>query len=315
MAQPRICVVGSLNMDLVVQTSVLPAPGQTVLGGPFATFPGGQGANQAVAAARAGAHVAMVGCVGNDSAGEALRAGLAAEGIDTGQVLVRDGVASGVALIAVAPDGQNTIIVAPGANATLAVDDITRAAETIRSADVLLLQLEVPLPASVHAAIIAREASTRVILNPAPAQQLLESVLASADFVVPNETEAAALAGITPVDWGSAEEAALELQRLGARSVVVTLGSRGALLCHEGRMHRQLAYPVQAIDATAAGDAFLGAFAVALAGGLPAHEALRWGAAAGALATTKAGAQPSLPSGDAIRSLLENRPERAAAHQ
>ena len=305
MARPRICVVGSLNMDLVVQTPELPAPGQTVLGGPFATFPGGKGANQAVAAARTGAHVSMVGCVGADGYGEVLRAGLEAEGIDVSQVLVREGVASGVALIAVAPDGQNTIIVAPGANGTLTVDDIDRAADAIGAADVLLLQLEVPVPAIVHAAMLARRASTRVILNPAPAQPLPDTVLASAEFLVPNETEAAALAGVTPTGWTTAEEVALKLVDGGAHAVAITLGSRGALLRHAGVTYKQSAFPVHAIDATAAGDAFVGTFAVALAEGLPAQEAVRWGAAAGALATTQVGAQPSLPARDAIRVLLD----------
>jgi ribokinase len=312
---PRICVVGSLNMDLVVQTPVLPAPGETVLGGPFATFPGGKGANQAVAAARAGARVTMVGAVGEDSYGEALRAGLEREGIESREVLRRTGVSSGVALIAVAPDGQNTIIVASGANASLTVEDIDHAAEVITAADVLLLQLEVPVPAIVRAAEHARAASTRVVLNPAPAQPLPHAVLASVDFVVPNETEVAALTGVMPGDWPSAEVAAQRLVDAGAQSVLLTLGSRGALLWHNGQVHRQPAFNVHAVDATAAGDAFLGAFAVALAEGQPAPEAMRWGAAAGALATTVPGAQPSLPARDAILALLATAPPWTVEHQ
>ena len=311
----RICVAGSLNMDLVVQTPVLPAPGQTVLGGPFATFPGGKGANQAVAAARAGAQVTMVGAVGDDSYGEALRAGLEREGIESREVLQRTGIASGVALIAVAPDGQNTIIVAPGANATLSVEDIDRAADAIAAADVLLLQLEVPVPAIMRAVEHARAASRLVILNPAPAQPLPREVLSAADVLVPNETEAAALAGVMPVDWPSAEAAARCLVDAGARSVLLTLGRRGVLLWHNGQTLRQPAFDVQAVDATAAGDAFLGAFAVALAEGYPAAEAMRWGAAAGALATTVPGAQPSLPARDAILSLLAATPSPLMEHQ
>ena len=301
---PRICVVGSLNMDLVVQTPALPLPGQTLLGGPFATFPGGKGANQAVAAARAGARVVMVGCVGDDSYGPILRRGLDAEGIDTRYVTTRHDTASGVALIAVAPDGQNTIIVAPGANAALAVAGIDHAAEEIRSSDALLIQLEVPLPAIVRAAEIAREAGTIVVLNPAPAQPLPGDVLALADFVVPNETEAAALTGITPHDWTTAETAARALLGQRKGSTVITLGSRGALLLHGGTATRQPAFKVDAVDATAAGDAFLGAFAVALAEGRPPEEAVRWGAAAGALAAATVGAQPSLPRHEALASFL-----------
>jgi ribokinase len=304
MAKPKICVVGSLNMDLVVQTPALPAPGQTVLGGPFATFPGGKGANQAVAAARAGGAVSMVGAVGDDSYGAPLRAGLERDGVDMKGVLERAGSASGVALIAVAPDGQNTIIVAPGANGSLSADDIDQAKAVIAGADALLAQLEVPLPAIVRAAEHARAANTLVILNPAPAQPLPTDVLSSADFVVPNETEAEVLTGIKPVDWESAEEAAKRLVVAGAKSVVITLGSRGALLWHNGEAQRQTAFPVQAVDATAAGDAFLGAFAVALAQGLPAREAVRWGSAAGALAATVVGAQPSLPHKDVIEALV-----------
>jgi ribokinase len=218
-------------------------------------------------------------------------------------------------LIAVAPDGQNTIIVAPGANATLSVKDIDRAADAIAAADVLLLQLEVPVPAIMRAAEHARAASRLVILNPAPAQPLAREVLAAADFLVPNETEAAALAGVMPVDWPDAEAAAQHLVDAGARSVLITLGSRGALLRHNGQTLRQPAFDVQAVDATAAGDAFLGAFAVALAEGHPAAEAMRWGAAAGALATTVPGAQPSLPARDAILSLLAATPSPLMEHQ
>jgi ribokinase len=218
-------------------------------------------------------------------------------------------------LIAVAPDGQNTIIVAPGANATLSVEDIDRAADTIAAADALLLQIEVPVPVIMRAAEHARAASRLVILNPAPAQPLAREVLAAADFLVPNETEAAALAGVMPVDWPSAEAAARRLVDAGARSVLITLGSRGVLLWHNGQAYRQPAFAVQAVDPTAAGDAFLGAFAVALAEGHPAAEAMRWGAAAGALATTVPGAQPSLPARDAILSLLAATPSPLMEHQ
>lgn len=302
----HICVVGSLNRDLVIQTPMLPQPGQTVLGGPYATFPGGKGANQAVAAARAGAQVTMVGCVGNDSYGEMLRVGLAAEGIDASSVQVREGVATGVALITISADGQNTIVVAPGANYALTPEDVQQAAATITMADMLLLQLEVPLPVVIAAANIARQAETCVILNPAPAQILPDALLSVVDILIPNETEATALTGVQVTDWASATEAARALHGRGGPSVVITLGQLGALLLHEDTIYQQAAYPVATIDPTAAGDAFVGAFAVALGAGHDLPTAMRWGAAAGALATTCLGAQPALPLHTAIRALVES---------
>lgn len=310
MKRPRICVVGSLNMDLVIQTPELPVPGQTVLGGPFATHPGGKGANQAVAAARLGAAVAMVGCVGADAFGDALRSGLVAEGIETESVLTRDGIASGVALIAVDPRGRNTIIVAPGANATVTVGDVRAAAGHIESADVLLLQLEVPLAVVSEAASIARSAGALVILNPAPAQPLPPDLLAHCDYLVPNELEAEVLSGIRPADWETGFEAAEALRGLGARAVVITLGERGALLLDEDGVARQPAFPVTAIDTTAAGDAFVGAFAASIACGHPSRLALRRAAAAGALACTVPGAQPSLPRAEAVDELLSSADDR-----
>lgn len=303
MAQGRVCVVGSINMDLVVQTPALPKPGETIIGGPFATFGGGKGANQAVAAARAGAQVTMIGCVGSDSYGIALRAALSRD-IDTDEIIEREGVASGVALIAVAPDGQNTIIVASGANATLSAADVERAQHAIAAADVLLLQLEVPPEASLRAATLARAAGTKVILNPAPAHPLSDALLRSVDVLIPNETEAGMLSGVEARDWDMAHAAAEQLRARGVATVIVTLGSRGALVVKEDGAERLPAFAVKAIDATAAGDAFVGASAVALAEGKTVSEAARWGSAAGALATTRSGAQPSLPLRAPIEQLL-----------
>ncbi|NTU78126.1 MAG: ribokinase [Chloroflexales bacterium] len=306
MPHPTVCVVGSVNMDLVVRTPALPAPGQTILGGPFNTFPGGKGANQAVAAARAGGQVALIAAVGADAYGPALRTGLADEGVDVAGVQLRSDAATGIALIAVDPLGQNTIIVAPGANATLSSANVEQAAAVIQASAVLLLQLEVPLPAVTAAARIARAAGTRVVLNPAPAAPLDDVVLALADVLVPNETEAAALCNLQPGDGSSAEHMAYALRRRGPRAVVITLGDRGVLLLDEDakQVIHQPPFVVPAIDATAAGDAFIGALAVALAEHRPLHEAVRWGAAAGALAATIAGAQPSLPLRAQIETML-----------
>ncbi len=304
MQQARICVVGSINMDLVVSTPALPVPGQTVLGGPFRTFAGGKGANQAVAAARAGGHVAMVGCVGADSYGMILRKELVDNCVDVSNVHIREGVATGVALIAVDPTGQNTIVVAPGANATLTLADIEQAASIISTSAVLVLQLEVPLPIVVRAAELARKSGTRVVFNPAPAMPLDNTLLKLADVLVPNETEAATLTGLQPDGWTVAEHMAHALRSRGPQSVVITLGERGAVFTDGENSIRQAPFAVRAVDATAAGDAFIGGLAVALAENCSLSEAVRWGAAAGALAATQHGAQPSLPDRALIEKLL-----------
>lgn len=301
----QVCVVGSANMDLVVRTASLPAAGATVLGGGFATVPGGKGANQAIAAARAGASVAFVGCVGDDAFGATLRAGLAREGVDVTHLHTRADTPSGVALIAVADDGQNTIIVVPGANGTLSVAEVEGAAATIRAARVLLLQLEVPLDCVRAAARIARAAGVLVVLNPAPARPLDAALLGLCDVVAPNESEAAALAGHPVASPDDAARAGRALLARGARSAIVTLGGQGAVrVTADGQTHTP-AFTVQPVDTTAAGDAFLGAYAAARASGAPDDEALRWGMAAGALATTRPGAQPALPQRQEIQALVD----------
>ncbi|MFP4440777.1 MAG: ribokinase [Chloroflexaceae bacterium] len=301
-----ICVVGSLNMDLVMRTPHLPAPGETVSGGPFATHPGGKGANQAVAAARLGAAVAMVGRVGGDAFGARLRTELAEAGIDIRQVVTLPDVASGVALIAVEASGQNSIIIAPGANGALTPADVEAAGPTITAAQVLLLQLETPLPAVQRAAELAHAAGTLVLLNPAPAQPLPAELLAQVDYLIPNEQEAALLLGEAIATDADAAGAAQRLcAQTGVGGVVITLGAQGAVLA-QAQTEPQFvpAHSVEVADTTAAGDAFVGAFAVALAEGRTPAEALRWGNAAGALAVTAAGAQPSLPSRNAVAALL-----------
>lgn len=299
-----ICVVGSLNMDLVVATLRLPAPGETISGGPFATYPGGKGANQAVAAARLGAAVTLVGRVGDDAFGAALRTGAAQDGVDVRHVQVATGLASGVALIAVEASGQNTIIIAPGANAALTPDDVVAAAPAITAARVLLLQLESPLPTVQQAASLARAAGVQVVLNPAPACPLPAELLALVDFLIPNEHEAALLAGAASADDPLALAQALRASS-GVSHVIVTLGAAGALLLGpEDRPLWVAAHRVNAVDATAAGDAFVAAFAVALSEGCSPQEALAWGNAAGALTVTRHGAQPALPTRAELLALL-----------
>lgn len=295
-----IVVVGSLNMDLVVRSPHLPRPGETLIGGPFQTFPGGKGANQAVAAARLGATVHMIGRVGADAFGEQLLQSAAADGVDVSAVLSDAEAASGVALITVDAAGQNTIVVASGANMRLSVTDIDALEALIASAALLVMQLESPLDVVEQAACLARKHEVRVLLNPAPARALPESLLRLVDVLLPNQNELARLAGgDLPVP-----QAARRLQQQGAGTVVVTLGDQGLYLLGPGIEVSLPAHRVEVVDTVAAGDAFVGAFAVALAEGRSLLEAARWGNAAGALAVTKPGAQPSLPSRSELLELL-----------
>ncbi|MGQ9489677.1 MAG: ribokinase [Anaerolineae bacterium] len=298
----RITVLGSLNMDLVIRAPRHPLPGETLTGGPFRIFPGGKGANQAVAAARLGGQVTMIGRVGADPFGDTLIAGLQADGVDTACV-GRSTEATGVALITVSAAGENTIVIAPGANGSVSPDTVMTYRDAIVSADALLLQLEVPLPAVEAAAGLAHAAGVPVILNPAPAQPLPASLLRHVTYLIPNQHEAALLAGLpTDTDAGAAA-AARTLQAAGIQTVVMTLGERGALVFADGRQVSVPSYPVQVVDTTAAGDAFVAAFAVALTEGKSPVAAARWGCAAGALACTVLGAQPSLPRREAVLAL------------
>ncbi len=291
---PEIVVVGSLNMDLIFRTPRVPVAGETLLGGEFTTAFGGKGANQAVAAARLGAAVAMVGKVGADEFGPALVAGLRQDGIDTAYIRVAEKAATGVALILLEATGENRIVVASGANFALRAADIEAAADLIQSAKVLLLQLEVPLESVIRAAQLAHEAGGRVILNPAPAQaHLPAALLQQVDILLPNEGEATLLAGLPPAS--APEEAAHALLAAGVQVVVITLGGKGALLARESGLEYIKPFPTEVVDTTAAGDAFAGGLSAALVAGQPLEEAVRWGNAAGSLACSQLGAQPSLP--------------------
>ncbi|MBN1979771.1 MAG: ribokinase [Anaerolineae bacterium] len=299
----RVAVVGSLNMDLIARAPRIPQPGETILGGDFCTAPGGKGANQAVAAARLGAQVSMVGRVGSDAFAQTLLASLAAAGVDHRHVIQDAQAATGVALIVVDDRGQNSIVVAPGANARLSPADVDAARAAIAAAGVLLLQLESPLEAVARAAELAHAHGVTVVLNPAPARKLPTALLALVDVLVPNESETAILAGLP--DGVQVEAQAMALLDLGVGAALLTLGERGALLAQPGSIEHVPAFRVTPVDTTAAGDAFVGGFAAALAEGRSPVEAVRWGCAAGALATTKLGAQPSLPTRQEVEALLK----------
>lgn len=292
---PAIVVVGSLNMDLVMRMARAPAAGETLTGHGFETVPGGKGANQAVACARMGAAVTLVGRVGADAHGDALRDGLAADAIDAAEVEALEGVHTGVAMIWVEDDGQNRIVLAPGANARLDPAAVERAAARIEAARMLVLQLEVPM-ATVEAAVdLARRAGVTVLLNPAPAQPLSDTLWARIDILVVNESEAAALSGLAVDDAGSAARAGAVLRARGPDRVLVTLGAHGVVAVDAAGARHAPARPVQAIDTVAAGDTFIGALAVALCEDRSLDSAVALGQAASALCVTRRGAQASIP--------------------
>ena len=291
-------------MDLIVCSPRIPQPGETIIGSGFRSVPGGKGANQAVAAARLGAQVSLVGRVGQDAFASSLLENLAADDVDHAFVIQDQEAATGVALIVVDGAGQNSIVVASGANMRLSPSDVQAAEAVITGADALLLQLESPLETVIRAAELARAYQVQVILNPAPARPLPAELLALVDVLIPNESETALLTGMPVGCQAEAEAAAGALRKLGVGTVILTLGERGALLAREKGAHLFPAFDVTPVDTTAAGDAFVAGFAVALAEGKPLAEAVPWGNAAGALATTKLGAQSSLPTRRALETFL-----------
>lgn len=295
--QANVLVIGSLNMDLVAQAERLPRAGETLLGQSFATVPGGKGANQAVAAARLGGQVAMIGCVGADAYGHALRQALAYEGIDCQGVRVAEDVATGIAMIVVDANSQNAIVIVAGGNGQLESTDIERFDGLLQAADVVVCQLEIPYPVVAFVLQRAHEAGKTVILNPAPVTGPLPSQwLGWIDYLIPNETEAQALTGLAVNSVAEAEQAASLLREAGAGKIILTLGERGVLFADGVQSRHSPGRKVQAVDTTAAGDTFVGGFAAALARGLDESQAIAFGQAAAALSVTRAGAQPSIPT-------------------
>ncbi len=299
----RVAVVGSLNMDLVIRAPHLPSVGETVLGGTFATFAGGKGANQAVGASRLGATVAMVGCVGDDAFGRQLRDGLARERIDASGLRTAAGAATGVALITVDSAGQNTIVVAAGANAALTREDVDAARSAIAQSAVVLLQLEVPLDVVYYTAQVAHAAGCTVILDPAPApgQPLPDNLYRLLSVIHPNEVEARALTGVAIATEADARRAAEALLARGCQAAVIKLGVRGAYLAAGARREAIPAIRVTPVDTTAAGDAFAAGMAVALAEQASLSAAVQYATVAGALKVTRMGAQSSMPTREELR--------------
>ncbi|MEZ5247402.1 MAG: ribokinase [Acidimicrobiales bacterium] len=301
MSTPEITIVGSANLDLVVDVERVPLVGETVLGGDLRRIPGGKGANQAVAAARLGRRVAMVGRLGDDEGGATLRTALETDGVDTSALITTVGTPNGVALISVDADGDNAIVVSPGANGRVDADDVARAGTLVSEAAVLLLQLEVPVGAVTAAALAA---GGTVILNPAPAPSapLPRELLDAVDILVPNQTELATLTGHSgPVD---AAVAARLARRLPSPVVVVTLGAAGALVVTDDAVEHVAAPEVDPVDTTAAGDSFCAAMADGLVRGLDVVDAVRWAVRVGAATTLRPGAQPSLPTPAEVDALL-----------
>ncbi len=299
----KIVVVGSSNIDMVIKTERIPAAGETVLGGNFVMVPGGKGANQAVCAAKLGADVKFVARVGNDIFGETSLANFRSVGVDT-QFIIKDPDApSGVALIAVDKNGENAIVVAPGANSRLLPSDVDNARDAIANADVVVLQLEIPSETVEHTIKLSKSLGTAVVLNPAPLKPIAPKVIAGVDVIVPNQHEAAGLLGKQGEGENiSAPDAARELMASGVGAVVITLGSKGAyVLSADAESHIE-PYKVNAVDTTAAGDAFTASLACAIGEGANLIEAARFAAKVAAISVTRMGAQPSMPAREEVES-------------
>ena len=292
---PKILVIGSSNTDMVVKTSRFPQPGETIIGGEFFLFPGGKGANQAVAAARMGGQVDLIAKVGQDIFGQQAIEGFAHEGINVAYVMSDPKLASGVALITVDASGENEIVVAPGANAALRPGDLDRDDAAFAEADLVLMQLETPLETLLHAAQKVSALQKKFVLNPAPAQDLPADLYPLLYLITPNETEASLLTGIAMDNEAALPRIAEALLNKGVANVIITLGAKGAYFQNARQQFKIPAPKVQAVDTTAAGDVFNGALAVALAEGMDWPQAIDMACRAGAIAVTRMGAQASAP--------------------
>ena len=307
MTTSRLTVLGSINVDHIMNIAQFPAPGETVIGKQYQTAFGGKGANQAVACGRSGADITFIACVGDDAIGAEILAQLQRDRIHTAAVSVVPEAATGVAMIFVNEDGENVIGISAGANAALTPEHFAPYKGLVEQSDALLMQLESPLETVIAAAQAAKNHQTRVILNPAPARELPDSLLKLVDVITPNETEAEKLTGISVSDETGAARAAQVLHDKGIGQVLITLGSRGVWLSVNGEGRRIPGFKVNAVDTIAAGDTFNGAYVTALLEGKPADEAVRFAHAAAAIAVTRRGAQPSVPWRSEIDAFLAER--------
>jgi len=301
----KIVVIGSSNTDLIVRIPRIPKPGETILGGRFMTAAGGKGANQAIAASRAGGEVSFIACLGNDDLGDEALRGFESDGLDTSHIFRETSPPSGVALIFVGDDGENSIAVAGGANMSLTPEKIRKSRQVIEASDILVVQLEIPLDSVMEAAGTASARGIPVLLNPAPALELPNVLLAQLSFLTPNESEAELLTGIPVTNSESARKAAADLRERGVKTVIVTMGRRGAFVSSAEMEDMVPGFEVEAADTTAAGDVFNGALSVAVSERRPLPEAVRFACAAAALSVTKEGAQPSVPLRNEIESFLQ----------
>ena len=304
-SRARVVVVGSSSIDMIVQVERIPGIGETVIGGKFNSAGGGKGANQAVTAARAGAKVVFVGRIGRDNFGKAVAKGLKGAGIDVTHLTPDEKEPTAVAFIFVGSGGENSIAVASGANLRLNPKDVAKARSAFTPGRILLVQLETPLPSVSAAAALAHRSGMSVILNPAPARALPDSLLRKVDVITPNEHEAETLTGIRVDGEAAASRAADRLHARGVKTVIITLGARGAYVSGKGVRMLVPAFKAKAVDTTAAGDVFSGAFAVAVAEGRALLDAVRFGQAAAAISVTRLGAQPSVPARPEIERLLK----------
>ncbi len=296
----KIVVIGSLNMDLVTNTKNMPKMGETIIGDSFRQIPGGKGANQAVAIARLGGNVGMIGKIGDDGFGETLKNALTQDNVDTKYITKENDCSTGVAMITVDGEANNSIIVVPGANFKMTQADIENSLDVIHEAETIVIQLEVPMEVVQYALLKAKEAGKYTILNPAPAQFLEDAVIANVDLLVPNETELEILTGMEIKNDEDVLAAAKKLLEKGVKQLIVTLGEKGSMYLSEQGMYRFKAYRVKAVDTTAAGDSFVGALAVAISNKLEMTQAIDFATKVGALTVTKLGAQSSLPFTDDV---------------
>ncbi len=303
----KLCVLGSINVDHVIRVPYFPKAGETLTGYGYQIAYGGKGANQAVAAARVGAKVSFIGAIGDDQIGQTMKQAFEQDGIDTSAICVIPNQATGLAMIQVADSGENSIVISAGANADLSEALVEQHKSHIEQADILLMQLESPLQAVTLATKFAKTAGVKVVLNPAPAQPLPDSLLSHIDIITPNETEAEILTGIKVTDEQTAAVAANHFHQLGIETVLITLGSKGVYYSEKGQGEIIPGFRVDAVDTTAAGDTFNGAFVTALLEGKSAKDAIRFAHAAAAISVTRMGAQTAIPRREDVDQFLQDR--------